>query len=184
MQRIFSIAKLYFYKIIFYKNIIFKNILKIRLGDKFKIIIENKKSRIYLGDNISFRDNISLRLCGGKISIGNNVFFNNFVSLNCMQDISIGDDCLFGENVKIYDHDHIFNQKTLIRNQGFKTKKISIGRNVWIGSNSVILKGVQIGDNVVIGAGTIVREDIPSNTIVKTNLNVNNLKIKYRESLA
>ena len=42
---------------------------------------------------------------------------------------------------------------------------IKIGNNVWIGANSIILKGVTIGDNSVIAAGTIVREDVDSNTL-------------------
>lgn len=43
--------------------------------------------------------------------------------------------------------------------------KVEIGDNVFIGMNSIILKGVTIGDNVIIGAGSIVNKDIPSNTV-------------------
>lgn len=45
------------------------------------------------------------------------------------------------------------------------TKPISIGNNVYIGNNVIILPGVSIGDNVVIGAGAIVSRDIPSNSV-------------------
>lgn len=69
--------------------------------------------------------------------------------------------------MKIYDYNHKFNKKEIpFREQGYKDDGIIIGNNVWIGSNSIILKGVNIGDNVVIGANTVVTEDIESNCIV------------------
>jgi len=39
--------------------------------------------------------------------------------------------------------------------------EVTIGNNVWIGGNTVILPGVHIGDNVVVGAGSVVTKDIP-----------------------
>lgn len=50
--------------------------------------------------------------------------------------------------------------------QGFKIDPVVIGKNVWIGSNSVILPGVNIGDNSIIGAGSTIVEDVPSYTVV------------------
>ena len=97
-----------------------------------------------------------------------------------MNKITIGNNCLFGENVKIYDHDHIFNRQTAINKQGFKCKEIKIGNNVWIGSNCTILKGVTIGDNSVIGAWTIVRSDIPSETVAYMDPMTSSYKIKYK----
>lgn len=182
INRIYGIIKLYILRIAYCKKLTFNNILKVRIGKSFKVVIGDSKSKVVFGDNLSFRDYVNLRTSGGKISIGNNVFFNNFVSINCMDEINIGDDCLFGENVKIYDHDHVFDKKILIRNQGFKSKPINIGRNVWIGSNCAILKGITIGDNVVVGAGTIVREDIPNNTIIKTDFNLSCSKIRYKNN--
>ena len=48
----------------------------------------------------------------------------------------------------------------------FRTESIEIGSNVWIGANSVILKGSRIGDNVVVAAGSIVKGEVPSGTVL------------------
>lgn len=48
-------------------------------------------------------------------------------------------------------------------------KPITIGDNVWIGGNAVVLMGVTIGNNVVIGAGSVVTHDIPSNAVAVGN---------------
>lgn len=43
--------------------------------------------------------------------------------------------------------------------------KITIGDNVWLGANVIVLPGVTIGENSVIGAGSVVTKDIPANVI-------------------
>lgn len=108
-----------------------------------------------------------------KIKIGNDVFFNNGCSLNSQQSIVIGDDCLFGENVKIYDHNHLYKNKEIpIRNQGFKCKNVIIGKNCWIASNVVILPGTVIGNHCVIGANCTVHGEIKEDTLMINSGNV------------
>jgi maltose O-acetyltransferase len=50
-----------------------------------------------------------------------------------------------------------------------KEKWGSIGDNVWIGSNTVVLPGITIGNNVTIGAGSVVTKDIPDNMLAFGN---------------
>ncbi|MDE6407078.1 MAG: acyltransferase [Anaeroplasmataceae bacterium] len=117
----------------------------------------------------------------GKLSIGNRTFFNNYCSINCLNHIEIGNNCLFGEGVKLYDHNHIFNiDSKLIRDCDLKCGEIIIGNNCWIGSNAVILSGTKIGDNCVIGAGAIVKGNIASNSILKTCQNYSVEEIHYK----
>ena len=100
-----------------------------------------------------------------KIVIGDNCFFNRRCSFTALEEIKIGNDCIFGENVKIYDHNHNTNRKDgLFRKQGYTTKKVEIGNNVWIGTSTIILPGVKIGNNVVVAAGSIVTKSIEDNT--------------------
>ena len=118
---------------------------------------------------------------GGVIEIGNNVFFNNGTSITAKEKIEIGDNCIFGENVKIYDHNHVFKElQKPIMEQGFSTKEIHIGSNCWLGSNVVVLRGANIGDNCVIGAGCIVSGDVPCNSLVRS---VSNQTIEARKDI-
>lgn len=103
----------------------------------------------------------------GHIIIGKNVFFNNNCSVCALNEITIGDGTIFGENVKIYDHNHIYSDPNiLIKHQGYTSAPIHIGKHCWIGSNVTILKGVTIGDNCVIGAGCVVYKDVPEGTVL------------------
>lgn len=104
---------------------------------------------------------------GARVCIGS-AFFNRGCSLSAHQMIRIGNNCIFGENVKIYDHNHIYSRTDVpISKQGFTVEEVIIGDNCWIGSNVTILKGVTIGNNSVIGANCIIYKDIPDNSIVK-----------------
>lgn len=47
--------------------------------------------------------------------------------------------------------------------------KVTIGDNVFIGVNTVILKGVSVGSNVIIGAGSLVNRDIPTDCVAAGN---------------
>ena len=74
--------------------------------------------------------------------------------------------------MKLYDHNHSYqrNENNLkISHSEFTTAPISIGKNCWLGSNVVILKGVEIGDNCIIGAGCVIHKNVPANSTVFNN---------------
>jgi len=115
-----------------------------------------------------------------SIIIRKNVFFNNNCSVNCLGYIEIGEGTMFGEGVKIYDHNHKFyneSNKLVVEKNEFSIGRVVIGKNCWIGSNVTILNNVEIGDNSVIGANCLIYKSVPSNVIVKaqTNLIIENL---------
>lgn len=123
--------------------------------------------RVSVGSGTNWQGNFVIQCVTGKINIGKKCFFNNGCSLNCKDEITIGDHCLFGENVKMYDHNHIYNDFSKpIARQGFTMAPIRIGNNCWIGSNVTILKGVEIGDNTIIGANCLIYRSIPAASIV------------------
>jgi acetyltransferase-like isoleucine patch superfamily enzyme len=140
-----------------------------KLSDRPLAFVIDSEGQINIARGVNFSGSSKLMaLYGGRISIGEGTFFNNNCSVNAFEEINIGKNCLFGEQVKIYDHNHKFRQPgQLIRKQGYSKSKITIGDNTWIGSNVVILKGANIGSNVVVGAGCIIDSSISDNSIVK-----------------
>lgn len=152
-------------KALYGKKIKFAGVLNTYIDSNVNIELNSKSSEIYIGSSVRMRRFCTLKCTNGTIKIGNNVFLNNYISLNCREYIEIGDDCLLGENIKVYDHDHTYKLGEKTRDLPIISKKIMIGNNVWIGANVIILKGVTIGDNVVIAAGSLINKDVPSNTI-------------------
>ena len=160
-----SIIKNLSYKII-YQNKINLNIFKIISGKSFTLDLSKGSSLVFEGKAV-FRNNNNIKISGGKLRIGKNVFFNNGNSINCRLEIIIGENTLFGEGVKIYDHDHKYKDNSqLIKDQGYEKQRVIIGSNVWVGSNVILLRGSIIGNNCVISAGTIIKGEIPDNSIV------------------
>lgn len=151
---VIGILKFYIIKLIYIFRIKLDGIPKINCN--FKIAIP-KGTKLYIGKRFKARNNINIRNdYNGQIMIGNNVFLNDGVSLNCQKKIVIGDNVAIGHNTLIIDHDHDYKNNM----KEFISEDISIGNNVWIGANVIILKGSIIPDNTVIAANTLVTKNI------------------------
>jgi acetyltransferase-like isoleucine patch superfamily enzyme len=111
-------------------------------------------------DNLSARRNLNIFVSKGRLSFGKGCFVNNNCSFNCLELIEVGRNSIFGEGVKIYDHDHLITDGYCVHKNEFLTAPIKIGENCWIGSNTIILKGVIIANNVIIGANSLVNKSI------------------------
>ena len=150
------------------------------IGHNLSINTDLSETVIKVGRNFRARDHFNITIGkDGLLEIGENCFFNNNCSINCVGKIEIGNDNQFGEGALLYDHNHKYrDEKQLISDQGYNIGTIKIGNNCWIGSNVVILKDVEIGDNVVIGAGCVIHKSIPANSVV---VNHQDLLIKQRE---
>jgi acetyltransferase-like isoleucine patch superfamily enzyme len=129
---------------------------------KYCVIRRNEGARIILGRGFCTRNFVTLNV-RGVLEIGDNVFINAYTSINVRDTVSIGSETLIGEGVRIYDHDHLFRTaNTPVAASGFKLGAVRIGRNVWLGSNAVILRGITIGDGAVVAAGAVVSRDVPA----------------------
>lgn len=101
--------------------------------------------------------------------------------------IIIGNNCkLSGANicvrstVEIGDNGHLAAGTIITDINGHKTysfsrddpdspKPVIIGNNVWIGFNSIILKGTVIGDNSIVSAGSVVKGEFPPFSLISGN---------------
>jgi acetyltransferase-like isoleucine patch superfamily enzyme len=80
--------------------------------------------------------------------------------------IIIGYDCMFSNSIEFRTGD----SHSIIDNETKKrinfAQDIIVGNHVWIGANSIILKGAKIGDNSIVGINSIVTKAFPNNSIV------------------
>lgn len=104
------------------------------------------------------------RYKGVKVGRDCRIYINQFGTEPFL--IQIGDRVTITAGVKILTHD---GSTILVRNEEGRRylfyAPVTIGNDVFIGVNAIILPGVSIGSNVVIGAGSIVTGDIPNNCV-------------------
>lgn len=141
-------------------------VLRLGLG---KIIFGEAVKLGYYPSPFFFNGYIHLesRYKESKIVIGNNVFINNnFFAISEGDGIEIGDNTLIGLNCEIIDSD--FHEIAPDKRTSGKpaTKKVVLGKNVFLGNNVKITKGVVLGENVVVANGSIVSSCFADNLII------------------
>lgn len=159
-------------------------------GEELGKIRDNMLDKLYQYNhahynNHKLRDELIKEILGGykdKLKITPPVYFdygkhtfvgkNFYANFDCIfldvNTITIGDNVMFGPRVGLYTAGHPIDKD--IRNTGLEYGlPITIGNNVWIGGNVVVMPGVHIGDNTIIGSGSVVTKDIPSDVIAAGN---------------
>ena len=81
--------------------------------------------------------------------------------------VTIGNHVNLAQGITVTALNHNFAEKDLrIDEQGVSTTPVTIGDDIWIGANAVILPGVTIGNHSVVAAGAVVTKDVPPHTLV------------------
>lgn len=95
------------------------------------------------------------------------------VSINCVSQCIFKEGVMLGANVNVWDTDfHPVDPMQRLRQTSIleaETAPIILEKNVWIGANTTILKGVTIGENTVVGAMSLVNRNLPANTLCVGN---------------
>lgn len=147
------------------------------------IVQKHRKSRITFGPGLQMRSSVRSNPLGPNhpaiistfkenavIEVGNNFAMTGgtLCAFNC---ITIGNNVALGANTTIVDTDFhpLIPEYRLAHPADAQTARVVIEDNVFIGMNSLILKGVTIGEGSVIGAGSVVTRDVPSRVIAAGN---------------
>lgn len=108
---------------------------------------------------------------------GPNIIFHSLI-----HPIRIGSFCSIARGVQIQEYNHrsdslstaflgkkispsTFNMREEVMSKG----EVSVGDDVWIGANAIIMSGVTVGTGVIVGAGSVVTKDVPPYAIVGGN---------------
>ena len=171
---------------LYYKNKIYSD-GKVLISSLAGIRGAINKIQVSFGKNVYLGGRIILRKTG-KIRIGSLVFIGRGTVIDVAKSIKIGNYVMISSNVRITDNnthsikardrkkdlinffDHNFSRNSFYT-MGINniSKAIKIGNHVWIGRDSLVLKGVTIGDGAVIAAGAVVTHNVSPNSIVAGN---------------
>lgn len=145
---------------------------KSKIHSSFRLGINNSiaihpAAEILIDENVSINQNNFITVHkDATFSVGKDTYITR-ATISCLGEIEIGENCILGEGMKIFDHNHQYTKQPFsVSKTEFNKGKVKIGNNVWTGANVVILKDVTIGNNVILGAGCVIHKDVPDNSII------------------
>ena len=107
-----------------------------------------------------------------NLTIGNDVYIGPHALFLCTESqIFIGNKVLFGPHVTIIGGDHRITDVgrfiyDVLDKHPEDDQDVYIEDDVWIGTNTTLLKGVTVGRGSVVAAGALVTKDVPPYAIV------------------
>lgn len=142
----------------------------ISLGDNVTVcdgatLIARGPGGITVGSHVTLNDRVYLdteRADDGYIVIGGHVYIGTGTTLFGHVGLEIGEHVLMAQNITLTPYSHIFEDPDRpIIEQGGHTRKVTIGRDVYVGMGVTIMYTGDIGEGSVIGAGSVVVKPIP-----------------------
>ncbi|MBK8005211.1 MAG: hypothetical protein IPK12_15105 [Gemmatimonadetes bacterium] len=133
--------------------------------------------RIEVGDDVRIGTR-NTWVVGLKIStdpallIGDRTSINYQTIISVARRVTIGNDVMIAGNTQIFDNpSHPVSPARRLAHDSIAlddAREVTIGDNVWIGSNALILRA-SVGANSIVAAGSVVTKDVPANTLVAGN---------------
>lgn len=123
---------------------------------------------VILGAGTIVRAGSMLLPSGGSITIGAHSSVNQYVVMNGMGGIRIGDNVMIAAFCSMFAANHIIDRTDIpMRQQGMVSKGgIVVEDDVWLGTHTVILDGVTVGRGSVVAAGAVVSHDVEPYNVV------------------
>ncbi len=102
------------------------------------------------------------------LHVGDETYIGELNNLRAAGGIQIGKKCLISQGVSIISSNHSTKRDLFITDQPSRTDSVgvSIGDDVWIGTNATILPGVTIGRGAIVAAGSVVTSSVAEFDIV------------------
>lgn len=121
--------------------------------------------RFALGSNSVIESYSCINNAVGDVVIGNSTRIGLHNTI--IGPVTIGNHVNLAQGITITALNHNFTDCHLrIDQQGVSTRPVTIGDDVWIGANAVVLPGVNIGSHCVVAAGAVVNKDVPNGHLV------------------
>ena len=126
------------------------------------LVVRSTIGSAVIGNGVRFGAYVNIAVTEhGLLDIGDDVSINQGAYLICRNSIRIGKNTRIGEYSSIRDNSHCWRDRGRpINMQGFDSKPIFIGEDVWLGRCVTIMPGISIGDGAIVGAGSVVTKNI------------------------
>lgn len=142
----------------------YKNVVRVFKGADITI---NEDGRFIVGKGVAIgARTVCMVRKGAVLKMDAMSNLNSDCKIVCRQKIEIGENTIFGPNVLVYDHDHLYDIEGGVKRKEYVSSEIIIGKNCWIGANTVILRGTVLGDNCVVGAGCVLNGEYAANSLI------------------
>lgn len=124
------------------------------LGRGVRLVVEGD-GVLELGCGAYIDDYCRLQVSrGARMSFGKGCYLNTNCRVVAVEDVEIGAHTMFGPNVCVFDHDHVFDAGGVRRD--LISAPIVVGERCWLGANSLVTGGVSIADKICVGGGCVV----------------------------
>lgn len=129
------------------------------------VIRVRKGASFHVGGRVALQRGLRIVVDSGTLTIGPGTNVNGLgTRILVASSVTIGAGCTLSWDVQILDND--FHTMTVGGVDKPSTGPIVIGDRVWLGTRSIVLKGVTIGDGVIVAAGAVVTADVPAGAVV------------------
>ena len=130
--------------------------------------------KITIGAHSVVRGELTVFGHGAELTVGSWCYIGDGAKIWSARKIVLGDRVLISHNVSIFDSQtHPIDPQ--LRHEQFKSimtsghprnlqlneEEVTIGNDVWVGCNSVVLRGVALGECCIVGAGSVVTKSVP-----------------------
>lgn len=130
------------------------------LETRARLIIDGD-SRINYGSTVHVGNDAVVKIGSLTTNVG--------LNMQCHEKIAIGEDCMFGRNVTVFDssfHPTGSTEDSMQTN----VSEVNIGNHVWVGAGAFIMQGSRLDDGCIVGAGAYIRGQFrPATMIMAAN---------------
>lgn len=157
--------------------------------DTIPEIMVEPHSRLLIGDDVTIRQNVELRVHGNAllriedwvrvdrgvrllannqatVSLGENTRVGLYSVFNGGDTISIGKKCLISGHVYVQTSMHRHAVGKFIQDQGYDHSPVILEDDVWLGAHVLVLPGCTLKHGAIVGSNSVVTKDVEPNTIV------------------
>jgi len=139
-----------------------------KFGCKISPRAEVELSRhVRIGHATQISSFVKIKASNGPLGIGERVTIATGVFIDASTGgLEIGDDSMVGPNCVLVAVNYRYDRLDVpVQQQGKTSKGIQIGKDVWLGANTVVLDGAVIGDHTIVGPGSVVSGRLPEKVI-------------------